>query len=187
MSQSPVAMIRVTEAERNSRGEKLEPEKLEITSSSSTSRRAAARRGPTRQPRAAESGVRNFLQNIITSWQKSDPFAPADNVTKTLAVWKRILAGGFGALSVQSAIALSQSPNTATITLGNHRTLSEAAIPASVLIVVYWLFISCILFSGYNRKSDFVHVFRASILFNLFVVAIGSMGHLGPVARSILP
>ena len=84
--------------------------------------------------------------------------------------------GGFGALSVQSALVLYQIPNTATINLSNISKLSLTVIPVQALNVVYWILISCILFSGYNRKADSVHVFRASIVFNLFIVAIGSLG-----------
>lgn len=169
MSGPPPANAEVTEADRNLRGKKLEPEKPESTPESSTSEKP-------------ESG--GLFEKLVESL-KSYPFAPPPDVVTTLAVWKRILAGGFGALSVQSAVALSQVSITYIIDLRKLSALSLSAIPAAPLILFYWILISCILFSGYNRRADFVHIFRSSILFNLFIVAIGSLGLARQIAGHI--
>jgi hypothetical protein len=120
---------------------------------------------------------RRSVQDILTSYfRRSIDFTiSSDEVTTALEVWKRILAGGLGALSLQSAIALAYIPYKDGLVI-NQITLSKAVIPA--LVVLYWILISCLLFSGYNRKADFIHVFRASLLFNLFVVAVGHLGSL---------
>jgi hypothetical protein len=114
------------------------------------------------------------LQELTAYWAKTsfDFGTPSVTEEKPLDVKQRIAAGGLGALSFHSAIVLYNISYTTTPEIGS---ITLKAAGTAAVIVLYWTLISCLLFSGYNRKADFSHVFRASLLFNVFIYTVGRL------------
>lgn len=119
--------------------------------------------------------VLKSVQGVVSSWTKtlSDLMLPSDTAETSLRTRDRVIAGGLGALCFHSAIDLYKISYTATPSISGFN--SSAAVLA-VFIVLYWTFISCMIFGGYDRRADFPHVFKASFLFNVFIYTVGKLG-----------
>ncbi len=139
-AQSPVAEVEiapsVTQAERHS----PPPEKLGLgkpTTPETTT--------PSLPTITTKRTLLKTFQDIALYWTRTstDFMTPSETVTTTLDRKKRIAAGGLGALSVHSAIDISQISYTLR---PNIEPITSTDAMIATLIVAYWTVFSCVLF-----------------------------------------
>jgi hypothetical protein len=104
------------------------------------------------------------FKDLTTFWSETseDLARPSDTANTILDTSKRIWAAGLGALSFHTAIDLYSLSYNIQPELKPIDNLYSVAV--AIAVVVYWVTLSCMLFSQYNRKADFFHIFSRLIL-----------------------
>jgi hypothetical protein len=102
-----------------------------------------------------------------------DFFSESPTATSRLGRKDRVIAAAVAALCFHSSIILFKISYNLAATPAN---ITRFGVMTSLFVTVYWSCISGIVFSGYTRNADFPHIFRASILFQTFVLKIGFLG-----------
>jgi hypothetical protein len=116
-----------------------------------------------------------LLDRVIARVSKNplDVFTESPTATVPLRLRDRIVAAVLAALCFYSAIILFSISYHLDTT--NHITLFGCV--TSACAALYWIVISGLVFSFYTRNADFMHIFRLSIQFQIFILMIGSLGN----------
>jgi hypothetical protein len=121
-----------------------------------------------------KSVIARAYAGLVNKMKSASVFEESATATGPLNVGKRILAGGLGAICFHSAIVLYKISYTLHPE-GELKSMTIDGARSALSIVMYWTIINCIVFSGYSRRADFAHIFRASFLFSIFIYTVGAV------------